>query len=173
MCPDRSTLSAFYDGELEGDIRRSVSEHVSQCDSCRAAMIGFRGISESLVVSMPIEVDAIASRSKAHVLARARMAPDGAVWRRNLNIPAPIAAVAAALIVVLFVGLVFSLQRSGTPMVAARSEAKGTPLEEIVRYLDARQQQKPVVFRLPEDARLRVVSEPTFVRADEYQPSIK
>jgi anti-sigma-K factor RskA len=136
-------------------------------------MIGFREMSEVLAEAQPIEVDVIASRSKGHVLARAAMAPGRAVWMRNLNIPAPIAAMAAALIVVLFVGLVVSLQRSGSPIIVARSETQGTAFEEIVRYLDARQKQQPVVFRLPENARLRVVSEPTFVRAEEYQHSIK
>lgn len=41
---DVETLSAFFDGELDGPARCYVAEHVSRCQRCVAALHAFREI---------------------------------------------------------------------------------------------------------------------------------
>ncbi len=48
MCPDKSLLSAFYDGELASGQRDRVESHLAVCESCRRTYEGFTRLSTML-----------------------------------------------------------------------------------------------------------------------------
>ena len=169
MCPDISILSAFYDGELEGRADGAISEHLRSCGHCKAVVESYGSVSRSLL--LVVEPQAITTEVDAlrHIYARAAFAPAEPLWRRSLKVPAPFVLAAAALIVVLSLGLILNGQRTGGATAITRGNAQASTLEDIIDYLESRNQPQPVTLKLPENTFLRVVSEATLVRAAEYQ----
>ncbi len=52
MCPERSELTAYFDGELSPEESRGLDAHVSQCAACAALIQEWRSIA-ALVASFP------------------------------------------------------------------------------------------------------------------------
>ncbi len=172
MCPEKPTISAYHDGELEGDVRAFVARHLRECAECSRVLDEYRALSVSLSEAGDAPWENATARSREHIRARAAIVSGVALWGRTVRVPFPLAAAAAVAIVVLAVGLLLSLQHAGR----RGASPTGTPValsvsafEDVVKFLDSRQREQPVVFRLPEHAQLRVISEPTFVRAADYR----
>ena len=167
MCPNRATISAYYDGELDTAASRDVESHLGSCPECREYLNSYANLTVELNVNHPLATGSIIAQSKRHVTARIMMAGTNRPWLGSLRIPTPLVAAVAALIVVLFIGLILTNQTPRTGFAAAGS--KETTFDDLVRYLDSQKPASPVVFQLPQNAQLRLVSEPTFVRASEYR----
>ncbi len=174
MCPDKETLSAYHDGELEGAAAKLIENHLEECVRCGTTTRQYDRLSVSLRSSYEpaFRGDLVASRD--HIIARAAIAPPASRWGGSIRIPLPLAAVAAAVIILLTVGLVMSFQRGGR--VIGIAEGRGEPAslyDYIERYLNTRRSGAPVIFILPDTAPLKIVSEPTFVRAADYRRDIE
>lgn len=170
MCPEISTLSAYYDGEIEGAAAAAIAEHISQCSLCGAIIEGYRRLSGNLATSM-VDVEPIALRSREHIATRAAIVGRNRAYLA-VRIPTPVVAFAAILIVVLSVGFLTSrLQYVGQTRIASRSSA--SLFDEIVEYLESRQPVEPVTFRLPANTELHIEGEPMLIRESEYRRALQ
>ena len=167
MCPSNEMISAYYDGELDAAASDHVMNHLDSCPECRGYLESYANLTKELNIQMPHATGTLMAQSKRHVTARIMMAGINRPWLGTLRIPTPLVAFVAALIVVLFVGLLITNQ---TPQTGFTAEGGGaTTFDDLIRYLDSQQPARPVVFQLPQNAELRLVSEPTFIRASEYR----
>lgn len=167
MCPETSTLSAYFDDELAGEARETVARHIASCPGCARVVEEYRTLSLKLSTASSVDTSIATARSKTHIRNRAVLERSRGPFGRTLNVPAPIAALAALLIVVLSIGLVWSNQQdggSGVPIADSQSNV----FDEILSFLESGQPAEPVTFTLPAHAELRPVSEPTFMREAEY-----
>ena len=167
MCPEASTLSAYFDGELEGVALKAIESHLADCSDCRVCLEEIEELSENLRNIPAYNLASVAKRSRYHIETRAAMAGTVSLWNRTLSIPAPVAAIAAMIVLVLSLGLFLTNQRNGLAVEIASSR-QPSQFDEIIEYLESRQVTQAVTFLLPENTILRVVSEPEFVRAAEY-----
>jgi hypothetical protein len=60
-CPDRETLSAFFDGEAP-----EIGEHVTACGDCRAFLDDLTAIRATVVGARPELRSAVAIRERSH-----------------------------------------------------------------------------------------------------------
>lgn len=97
----RRDLSAYLDGELDTRAHASLEKHLAACARCRAqyeqSRFASRAVSHLVVpqVRPPAWQAAAAERPFAQGKARARLE---SFWTMKLNVPAPIAAAALALL---------------------------------------------------------------------------
>jgi hypothetical protein len=97
------------------------------------------------------------------------------VWRRRFQVPAPVLAAITALVIALSVGLLYSIASQREPDLfdsVTRVQFEGselTSVDAILSYLDSRGQGSPSTFQLPQDKKLQFGSEPTLIRAADYQ----
>lgn len=96
MCPDKSLLSAWYDGEVEEPHKGKIAGHVGSCVQCR------RFVDELSRGSHFLQGDSLeppqgADQLYDRVMSRARTRDLRSVWQRR--IPWPLAAAAAAVLV--------------------------------------------------------------------------
>ena len=167
MCPSKATISAYYDEELDAAASADVLNHLSSCSECRDYLESYEGLTRELNVHFPQAAGSLLAQSKRHVTSRIMIAGTNRPWLGSLRIPTPLVAFAAALVVVLFIGLLITNQ---TPQPGLTADGGGdTTFDDLVKYLDSRQPARPVVFQLPQNTQLRLVSEPTFIRASEYR----
>lgn len=177
MCPDKNLLSAYFDGELDDRFSLELEAHIVECDLCSRVLEGFQAVSEALV-SEP-HPETTESSQKTWELLRSRFSSlyPRPVWKRRLQIPAPVLAAVAALVILLGVGLLFSLNSSREynafdTVTAARYEtAEYATFDEILNYLDARGGQA-FVFTLPQDTKVQFWSEPQLIRAADYERGV-
>jgi hypothetical protein len=54
MCPEASTLSAFFDGELNGSKKDSVERHIQECPACKATLDLFSSQRNILRTDIPV-----------------------------------------------------------------------------------------------------------------------
>ncbi len=60
-CPDRETLSAFFDGEAP-----EIGEHVTACGECRVFLDDLTAIRAAVVAARPELRSAVAIRERGH-----------------------------------------------------------------------------------------------------------
>ena len=167
MCPDLPTISAYYDGELGTRAAREVEEHLDHCTECSELLEFCESLSGRLASEHPVVSESDVLHSKRHIAVRSLVSGARALRMRELVVPAPVAAVAAAVIIMLSIGLLVTFNRTPDSLVADSAEPTG--FQQIFELLDHQAQASPIVFELPATANLRLVSEPTLIRAAEYR----
>jgi anti-sigma factor RsiW len=172
MCPEPLTLSAFFDGELPQPESIEVAAHVAACSSCRSKVDRFSYLSRSLAAVPSVESGETAKRSKLHISSRASLSAPSFRWGRAIVIPAPVVAFAAVLIVALSVGLALSGRR-GTGPVGEVAKLSNSTFDDIITYLESRQNAEPVTFQLPAFAQVHVEGDPVLVRAADYHRALQ
>jgi anti-sigma factor RsiW len=201
MCPDRELLSAYVDGEVPSPWRERIAEHLSGCPDCAAVVESYAALGRAL------RADALPGESEALERIRARLddrlaeledpsaRPDQAArvsakrefWKRSIQLPLPIAAAAALLVVALggtTAGLALGAARSGSTRVADRPAfvspnvlsaapsisspaVQPTSMEELLRFLDAHDAQVTITMNLPMGTRFDDSGEPVIIRASQ------
>jgi len=177
MCPDKNLLSAYFDGELDERFASQIESHIATCDSCRQTLESYGDVSSLLHAADSPE--GAVSRERTWQLLQSKFSSlyPAPVWRRRLVVPAPVLMAAAFLVIVLGVGLILSLsaeKESGVFDSITRTSIEGmqfVSFDQILEYLDARGNGSALVFTLPQDAKLQFFSEPTFVKASDYNRS--
>ena len=177
MCPDKNLLSAYFDGELKRRFCFELEAHVAECESCSQILEDFRALSSSLC-NEPVP-ETTENKEETWQLLRKRFSSlyPTPVWKRRLQIPAPVIAVMAVLVILLGVGLLFSLgsPRAYSPfdtVTGTRFEsAEYATFEEIIKHLDARGGQT-YIFTLPQDTKVQFWSEPQLIRAADYKRGV-
>jgi anti-sigma factor RsiW len=174
MCPDQNLLSAFFDGELDERFAAEVEAHVVECERCREVLKGFSDLSANLSGETLPGVENVKHAAWSHLRERFSSLDPVPVWRRRFQIPAPVFAGLALIIIALGVGLLFSINADrGSTAFDTVTEARITnstfvTFEDIIEYLDARGGQT-FVFTLPQDTRVQYWSEPTLVKAADFR----
>jgi anti-sigma factor RsiW len=190
MCPDRDLVSAYVDGEVPSPWRERLEEHLAACPDCAAIASGYARLGARLKAELASDEVA---RDEAGCLERGRLRLDallqglpGAVradrsppwkdWRRSVSLPLPIAA-AAALLVLLLGGattlLALRPSRGAQIQSVASGEITPQPLEasaqpasmdELLRYLDARDGQVTLTIKLPSGTTFGSAGKPVIMR---------
>ena len=179
MCPDHEILSAFVDGEIPLPWAREIENHVAGCPRCRAVLAGLRATRRLLREESAEEWKAPMERVRQRILSQTvpltRRVP---VWRQRLSVPAPLAMLAAALLVTLGVALAMLIARSDMGYVRiTKAPAGGTEYQFAIPYDRVESLLKSVggseaniesVMTLPKNVKLVPVSEPRMGKAAEF-----
>ncbi len=179
MCPDREILSAYFDGEVEGPWARQIAEHVAGCGKCGAWLAGQERTRRALGEEQALEWRAPMERVRRRILAHdpsERARPS--VWRRQIMLPVPVAALAAALLLILGVSLaVMSTRQDMGYIRITKAPAGGTEYQFAVPYDRVEALLKSVggndaniesVMTIPKNVKLVPVGEPRMGKADEF-----
>jgi anti-sigma factor RsiW len=197
MCPDRDLISAYVDGEVPSPWNERIEEHLGSCAKCSALAssyveLGTRlreelsaGELESLARLRPrVEallggLSAVEPETKAPRVAYSRKS-----LRRSISLPLPLAA-AAVLLVLLLGGATAlialrpsrgtAIQTVASSEIAPRPlEAKAQPasMDELLRYLEARDGQVTLTINLPSGTTFGSVGKPVIVRSAQLQDGI-
>jgi len=178
MCPDHEILSAYFDGEVPSPWDRSIAEHVAGCAACAAWLAGLdqtrRALSEeALPWRAPME--RVRRRILSHVPSERPRVP---VWRRQVSLPAPVALLAATLLLVFGISLAVLATRQNMGFVRiTKAPAGGTEYQFAIPYDKVEALLKSVggndaniesVMTIPKNVRLTPVGEPRMGKADEF-----
>ncbi len=175
MCPDHSLLSAYFDGELDERWSKSIEEHVAQCDRCSGKLVQFSNLREILLDNGEPEIEMIKSNAWQHIQNRNAYLIHPHFWQKRFQVPVPLAVGLALVVLCLTVGLALSIGQAEkydpfdnvTKMQLTGHELSS--LEDIIKYLDSREIGFSSTFTLPQETELRVISEPTLIRAADYK----
>ena len=179
MCPDREILSAYFDGEVAAPWGREIAEHVAGCDQCRAWLAGLEDTRRALADEQLQEWRAPMERVRRRILVHVPSGrPRVSVWRRQVTLPVPVAALAAALLLILGVSLaVVTTRRDMGYIRITKAPAGGTEYQFAVPYDKVEALLKSVggsdaniesVMTIPKNVKLVPVGEPRMGRADEF-----
>ncbi len=174
MCPDKSLLSAYVDGELDPVWKGKIDAHIRTCSACQAVLNKY-GALETLLRTAG---EGIRSERMDEVLeavlssGRHRQR----IWKQSFSIPAPIALAAAALFMILgalFFSIIENGSRASSPFYEISSSGShGTyTSKNLTPFADLASQEEDsdLVISLPETGGFSVSGEPRFLLATEYR----
>jgi negative regulator of sigma E activity len=179
MCPDKETLSAYLDGEIDLPWRGRLEKHLEGCAACREYLDSLARLGERLRADAEPDSGPSLARLRPALAARSRQpAPRSApIWRRRISLPLPLAAVAGLAILCLAAGLLVSIlnPREIVPRMSIKRLPYGATevevaapiedLEKLLRSLDQPAFTEEIIFTLPEDSRFIMAGEPRMLRA--------
>lgn len=184
MCPDRELLSAFFDGEVEDPWRTDIKKHLESCLKCRQILSSYQRLRRILEEDPVPDCQGAQLRTLEKVIAGSGVIPGKTVpfWKKRLQVPLPLAAAAA--VVLIFLGAFFSLKPGRTSTQLVEAGTKPTPLAElsieipvadlqddnietIIKLFEDRDYNNEVIIRLPEDSLFPVSGKPQFIRAND------
>ncbi len=183
MCPDDQILSAFYDGEVPEPWNTKISEHVRSCPECGRRIEKYDTLSSGLK-SEPDGFDRMAEFSQERIY-RNLISSNGRVqahlWQKNISVPLPFIAAAAA--VILFFGIGYFTGRAGLgnspePLPLAREDSSEVltvqlddgDMTDLAELLRNRDEQVQVFIELPPASFFDAGEEPQLIRAADYRP---
>lgn len=175
MCPDPQVLSAYFDGELGDRWASEIRRHLETCNDCAGQVEAFSSLRSSLTNLPAPDLEISKDRSLNQIRLRHTYGPRPSLWTRTVKLPIPVVAAAAALMIVLSVGLVISLLDSPSsfpPSSVSEAHLAGVELEALenmIRYLDSRGAGFQMTFTLPASPQIHITGEPTLMRATEYR----
>jgi len=183
MCPELRTLSAYLDGETPSHLAESIRSHLRECPKCQARLDRLRSVTQHL-----IQAEHPDDRySKARVWARLKESSTRgtedrvALWRRRVDLPLPLVALAAGLFVLLGFALVLTVANRDMRMMRIKTEPSGITevqvaapirdLEKILQYLENQETNRESIIQLPKDSEFFVLGEPVLLRAKDLTRS--
>ena len=168
MCPDRETLSAFYDNEIEGKYRSRIENHIENCSKCRSRMNAVESAS-SFIKSGFDDINIPKSRVWENIQNELDIKNVPDIWHRKINIPLPLLAAASFLIITITALLSTLLYFSG------RNDYRNFTVTEAVNINGENQynflendQSVQVELQLPEDAFFTISGTPQLIRKVDY-----
>ncbi len=183
MCPDRHILSAYLDGELEPPWDKAVAEHLAVCQACSLLYERLAQASRALREESP--ADWRAPMERVRLALRTHTPPprrEPSVWERRVSVPLPVAALAAALVLLFGITLAVTQLRPRIGLVRiTKAPAGGTEiqisapiseLETLLKSVGAEDSAREDVILLPKNVRLLPVGEPRMGKAAEF-PKVK
>jgi hypothetical protein len=179
MCPDREILSAFLDGEIASPWDRAIESHVAGCPRCTAVLAGHRATRRVLREEPPGEWQASMERVRQRILSQAasfmRRVP---IWKRHVSVPAPLAALAAAILITLGVTIAVLAARSKVGYVRITNAPGGSTeyqfavpydkVESLLKSVGGSEANVESVMTLPKNVKLVPVGEPRMGKATEF-----
>lgn len=185
MCPDKETLSAYLDGEIDFPWYDHLGKHIGQCDSCREHLQGLQELGDRLRADAEPDPGPSLARLRRRLAADSRIPPPRRfpVLSRRISLPLPLAALAMLVILCLTVSLfVLALNmRSSVPRMSIKKLPYGAtevevaaPIEDLEKLLKSLNQPaftEEIIFTLPEDSRFIMAGEPRMLRAADFHRS--
>jgi anti-sigma factor RsiW len=182
MCPDRDLISAYVDGEVPSPWRERLEEHLGGCQACSALVSGYAHLGERLRAELVCnEAESLSrGRSRLDALLEGRPAPIADSWkarRHFVSLPLPFAAAAAVFVLLLCATTTFLALKPnrGTSIQTVASgefsplsqEVKAQPasMDELLRYLDARDGQVTLTIKLPSGTTFGSAGKPVIMRS--------
>ena len=177
MCPDRELLSAYVDGEVGQPWQGNIEAHLESCATCRQCVAAFGQLSHTLVTDREPDFKPSMARVKQTIDLAPRIIKlnQSPFWKRRLNLPLPLAAAAASLLIT--IGAFFSFQLATpvpgiveaeyTPEIAELNTLKDDDLGVIIKFLENKDVSNEVVIQLPEDSNFFISGEPKLIRASD------
>ena len=179
MCPDPEILSAYFDGEVASPWWKQIALHVTTCELCRAQLSRMNETRRLLKQEEAQEWRAPMERVRRRILAhvpyeRQRVS----AWKRQVSLPLPVAALAAALLLTFGVTLAILATRSNMGYIrVTRAPAGGTEYQFAVPYDKVEALLKSMggadasiesVMTIPKSVKLIPVGEPRMGKANEF-----
>jgi len=185
MCPDKETLSAYLDGEIELPWRERLGKHIKECPACQEYLDSLRQLSGRLRADPEPDAGPSLERLKHRLAARAAYPASGRppIWRRRITLPLPLAAGVGLVILCLAVGLFAAALnlKSSVPRMSIKKLPYGATevevaapiedLEKLLKSLDQPAFTEEIIFTLPEDSRFIMAGEPRMLRAEDIPGS--
>jgi hypothetical protein len=173
MCPDENLLSAYFDNELDEQWKPVIEAHVEECISCQQKIAAFGSIRTVLLGNEAVFENRQISNWRVLQKHITYGFPQP-IWKRKFQIPVPVFAVMALAVLALSIGLILSLNdpqgyspfdNTAKPHLA---ESELRSVEDILNFLDARGEGYSVTIELPQNTKFQILSEPTLIRAADY-----
>lgn len=183
MCPDRTMLSAYIDGEIGVPWDEAIAAHAASCVRCGAILDGLRETRQALHGEGEPDWKGPMERVRRGILAHAaaRQAPPP-LWRRMVLVPIPLAALAAVFVLCLGVALAIALFRPNVGLVRITKVPTGVTeiqiaapigdLEALIRLIGGEDPSNEDIITLPKNLRLIPVGEPRMGKAGEFTKKI-
>ena len=177
--PDRGLIAAYLEGILDAPAAHAVSALV-ETDAAWAAELALQKRVSSVLAAAP-SPDGSAASARVWDRLTVSLAAPPPFWRRRIAVPAPLAFAAAALVLVLSFGLVYTTARGSVPTVRITTVPNGlkqvqihapiADLRQLLRTIEMDAPSREVVISLPESSQMYVVGEPVLLRANELDRS--
>jgi len=174
MCPDSSTLSAFFDSELSEPLRIDIERHIEGCPACRATLALFEQQRDMLLdIELPISSETRSLDKFWEYVGHSRV---GRIHGpRRISVPLPLAAAAAlAFIVVSLMNFLPLGQKKMPEFVVLDSRPQPTvvsltitpgELDEFIAALEGRPSSDGDAIQvLPADWQVGRLGEPEILR---------
>jgi len=179
MCPDREILSAYFDGEVSSPWDAVIADHVAACVECRGELARMAATRHALLREGAIEWKEPMERVRQRLLVSASgPTPHPVIWKRQVSLPFPVAALAAVLFLSLGISLILVASRHDMGYIrVTKAPAGGTEYQFAVPYDKVEMLLKSVgggdaniesVMTLPKDVKLVPVGEPRMGKATEF-----
>ncbi len=183
MCPELRTLSAYLDGETPSHLAEYIRSHLRECLQCQARLERLKSVKQHLNQAEHLDDRYSKARVWARIKDSSARAPEDrvAIWRRRVNLPLPLVALAAGLFVLLGFALVLTVSTRDMRMMKITTEPSGITevqiaapirdLEKILQYLENQEANKESIIQLPEGSEFFVLGEPVLLRAKDLNLS--
>jgi len=173
MCPDKETLSAFIDNEVEGKFRINIEEHLSKCGKCSSEISKMSGISAYLKENSTVTQEMI-ENSGTKVWYSLQLIDNNQAerdfWHRSVKVPVPLLAAAAAVFILFAVSTIlglFVLSDNGGEHHFKYSESLTIDKIEDFNIFE-RDQVLEVDLQLPENTIFMISGTPRLIREVDY-----
>ena len=179
MCPDREILSVHLDGEIGAPWDAAIDQHLASCPRCRAIHQRIRETHRILTQAATPDWSASMERVRQHILARSVRRPaKSPLWRRRVELPVPLAALGAALLLFLGLTLALLVLRADVGMVKITKAPAGATeyqftvsmekVEELLKSMGADDSAGEEIIALPKGVRLIPAHEPLMGKEAEF-----
>ncbi|MGO9310658.1 MAG: anti-sigma factor family protein [Spirochaetia bacterium] len=179
MCPDFEILSAYFDGEVASPWWRQIAAHVAECELCRGKLSRMeetrRLLKEEEAQQWRAPMERVRRRILAHVPPERQRV---SAWKRQVSLPLPVAALAAALLLTFGVTLAVLATRTSMGYIrVTKAPAGGTEYQFAVPYDKVETLLKSMggadasiesVMTIPKSVKLVPVGEPRMGKANEF-----
>lgn len=173
MCPDKQTLSRWFDGEVDSQTAVTLQEHVSNCLDCGERLSRYAEIRTLLTGNDTDWLDSGKDEVFLRIQRDTRFYRKPLFWRRWVMIPAPVVAVAVAGICVLFTALFITTGLKGGNSIALKQqgamqlEMNELELEDLHQFFDSQDFTIEAKMDIPAGRGFTIIGEPQFLRAED------
>ncbi|GAG53045.1 unnamed protein product, partial [marine sediment metagenome] len=128
MCPEAETLSAYIDGEIETPWKQRIAEHIQGCISCQKLVEELLQVRNILHEDKEPSFESLLERLKEKIArAELRRGLDHvSFWEKKVALPLPVAGIAALLILLLGISLIFLSVRPDYRRMSIKRGPSGT-----------------------------------------------
>ena len=197
MSRDWESVSAYFDGEMDGMSEKEVQRLIDTDPEAEEALKRYRDLHDSLNFAEQFEsgIDLDESSERTWHRIQARIAafadydkdalPDARRKDRHVvSLPLPLAAAATLLLVASFTMAVWLAARQAPAPQIAGSPGSSGPVnvtievddmtaEQLVKWLHQEDMLGDVTVSLPSKPQFRMMGEPALIKADEYRPALE
>lgn len=182
MCPDKSILSAYFDGEVDFQWSGKITKHLETCKNCSDYISELKQ-QKVLLHSLP-EPDFVDSLARVKAVIRERRTVSGSTrfWQKKISLPAAAAAAVLAASVTLGTNM-FTMNRNNKILMTklgyenisnSSVNIPGNKIEELFSMMESSLSDEfssNSIVELPDDFNLIINGESQLVRSAGFNGS--